>query len=77
MATCARPKCSGTITWVRTVNDRPMPLDVEPVPDGNVVLERGGFARVLRKGETVEDGRLRYVAHWVTCADPPPRMPKR
>jgi len=36
---------------------------------GDVYKRRGTglVARVLKKGEEVEDGRNRYVSHFVTC----------
>jgi hypothetical protein len=51
-----------------------MPLDVEPVPDGNVVIEPADGAippraRTLKKGEadTLPEGTLRYKSHFATC----------
>lgn len=45
-----------------------IPLDVEPVDDGNIVLGRdddGPVAMYLRKDETTT--RDRYVSHFATC----------
>lgn len=79
IVTCARPKCSAGITWVRTANGRPMPLDPEPDPKGNVVLVNG-LAVVLggkgAEGVAAVDA-TRYMPHFVTCADPPQRKPKK
>jgi hypothetical protein len=68
--------CSAVILWYPTSwpvgpDTRKIPLDSEPRPDGNVVLEargQGSIARVLRDGETPPSGP-RYVTHFVTCPD--------
>lgn len=62
--------CGADVVWFRTVNDRPMPLDAQPTPDGNVQV-RGGVAHVLgpmdREVLTDEErGRLR-MPHHATC----------
>lgn len=44
-----------------------MPLDAEPVPDGNIWLDHEGFARYLKKGEVPPEGALRYVSHFSSC----------
>jgi hypothetical protein len=44
-----------------------IPLDPEPVPDGNVVLTLHGEAHVLRAGEAPTGDR--YVSHFTTCPD--------
>lgn len=53
-----------------------MPLDVEPNPDGNVVIEpaEGAIpprARVLKRGQaqSLPPDRLRYMPHFATCPD--------
>ncbi len=75
---CARPNCSAGITWVRTANGRPMPLDPEPNPRGNVVLD-GGLAKVAPAEAACRAaiGEPVYMPHWATCADPPPRKAKK
>lgn len=42
--------CRQPVLWVKTVNDKPAPLDPEPHEDGNVVRGWDGRARFLRKG---------------------------
>lgn len=60
--------------------DRPVPLDADPVDDGNVELTSEvrptahGSARVAvvhAPGQTAlfDDRPVRYVAHFVTCPD--------
>ena len=58
-------------SWPLAPGTKLMPIDAEPVADGNVVLDAAGevsIARVLKTGESVEPGRLRYVSHFATCA---------
>jgi hypothetical protein len=66
MATCR--SCEAEITWgVVTPSLRRIPLDLKPVPDGNVIIDGGGTARVLRAGEDAPEGALRYRTHYATC----------
>jgi len=44
-----------------------MPLDATPNPDGNVVLEDDGTARVLGPLEVLADARLLYMPHHASC----------
>src|SRR3972149_2281009 len=68
--------CDAPIYWAQTVSSgKAMPVDAEPVPDGNVVLlDCGGtvIARVLGRGETPPPGAVLRRAHHSTCpqADP-------
>lgn len=66
MKTSLCSSCQAEITWAKTVNGRPCPLDRQPTPEGNVVLQ-DGIAYVLRQGETPPDGTRRYVSHFATC----------
>jgi len=59
--------CGEPILWVEmAATGRKMPLDVLPVPAGNVVLGPDGRARVLGKGEDAGE-TPRYVSHYATC----------
>jgi len=61
-ATCR--SCGAPILWSRTENNKPIPLDPEPVPGGNVVLEAcGALARVVKPDPSVK----RHVSHWTSC----------
>jgi len=70
MNTCR--SCGASIRWARTTNDRPIPLDAEPDPAGNVLL-LGETAHVLGKGATVplelagDDDGTRWMPHHATC----------
>ena len=62
--------CGAPMLWVRTTAGNLMPLDLEPVPGGNIVL-KDGLAHVL-KGDLFEgmiDEGPRYVSHFVTCPE--------
>jgi len=41
--------CSKPMLWVKTVNNKPIPLDPEPRPDGNIVSGWDGRARFLQR----------------------------
>ncbi len=71
--------CSGCgihIAWRFTPKGAKLPLDPDPVPTGNVVINRSGIAVVLdrerlKKLEARED-RDRwplYVSHFATCVN--------
>ncbi len=56
--------CGKPIRWYKTATGKSMPVNPDPVTDGNVVIEIGR-ARVLKTGETYT-GR-RFVSHFNTC----------
>lgn len=65
--------CKAEIRWAVTEQGRPIPLDLEPVPDGNIRLAAahalGGMARAIvvpeqRRGELA--GEL-YRPHFASC----------
>lgn len=62
--------CDAPIVFARTITGRTMPVDVEPVPGGNVAVEvRQGFIRAtVLTGQVADRDDLR-VAHFVTCPD--------
>jgi len=62
MSTCR--SCNAPILWARSAKGkrRPMPLDPEPVPGGNVELV-DGEAWVVKPDPNVP----RYVSHFATC----------
>lgn len=66
--------CGRVIWWARTEdNHRPIPLDLEPHPAGNVVVASPDrwsttIVHVLHRHELAhDDGRLRYHAHAAYC----------
>jgi hypothetical protein len=64
--------CKAPIAWATSQRDRPIPLDVEPAPRGNLRLEPlgdGEAPRALFVPELERDryvGRL-YLSHFATC----------
>lgn len=63
MSECS--SCGAPIRWAMTANGKPMPLDFEPVSNGNVVVRHG---RAIIAGMTIlEPNELRYVSHFATC----------
>lgn len=66
-ATCR--SCGATIRWERTVNDKPIPLDPEPVEDGNLAIRDDG--KVYSVGKPSEGALAlpipKYKTHFATC----------
>lgn len=58
--------CDAPIRWARTEAGKSMPLDPNPVPDGNVVLLDDDRVHVLHADESA-DGAPTYVSHFATC----------
>lgn len=64
--------CGEPVVWVLTDDGNPMPIDPDPVPEGNVIVtgQVEPFVlsvRVVRKGETVSEGTARFVSHFSSC----------
>ena len=57
--------CPAKILWAKTERGNSIPLDPDPVPDGNIVVTDAGVAHVLRATEMATGPR--YVSHFVTC----------
>jgi len=58
--------CQAVIRWAKSdKTGKPIPMDPEPVADGNIVVNRLGVAHVLHKGE--EATVPTYVSHFATC----------
>lgn len=75
MSTCRG--CGAEITWTRTMTGRRMPIDPEPVEDGNIRLLGTNFvgeeiARVTTKAErrqAIREGKPLYRSHFnETCS---------
>lgn len=63
--------CGKPIRWVSGRNNKRMPLDPEPAPDGNIVIGEDGLARVLKRAElaALPADTPRYRSHFSTCPD--------
>lgn len=59
--------CSAAIAWATTPTGKSMPVDVEPVDGGNVVITdgpQGLYAVVVGSHEIKQPA---YVSHFATC----------
>jgi len=67
--------CGAPIFWVETEKGKAMPVDAEPVSDGNVEMtgEMVGnrpLVRVHANGQSqLLDTGDRYLSHFTTCPD--------
>jgi hypothetical protein len=65
--------CRAPILWAVTIAGNSIPVDPEPVPDGNIeLLDRSELrmqprAVVIDPAQTSLDAAPRYVSHFVTC----------
>lgn len=65
--------CQAPIVWAFTTSGKRIPLDPDPVDDGNVVLSaavspgQAPTAIVLPVGQPTLDDDPRYVSHFATC----------
>ena len=65
--------CGAAVVWTVTHKGRRMPVDAEPVEDGNIRLRRDGDRVVAEypgkehPGLFDEDDRARHVSHFATC----------
>lgn len=70
---CEGRGCTAQVIWATTANVRPMPVDVEPVADGNVLLSWvNGTVRaevIGARGQARLFGRTRYRSHFTSCPD--------
>ena len=57
--------CQAVIRWAKTENGKPIPMDPDPVPDGNYVVSTQGVAHALKKNE--EATGETWVSHFATC----------
>lgn len=68
-------ECDAPITWAQTENGRPMPLNVGPDPNGNVIVTgHTGACQIVKVGTIQEladapEGRV-YMSHFQTCTNP-------
>lgn len=59
--------CGAPVRWVRLASGRWVPLDPEPVLDGNIVVGPDGTASYLTKSDGEVDPTRRFVSHFATC----------
>lgn len=73
--------CHAEIVWCATTKGHRMPVDPDPVPDGNMIVDGTGVVAVGHSMQTLDrvivigknDVPLgdppRYVSHFQTCPD--------
>jgi len=63
--------CQAPVLWARhMVSDRPMPIDLESVPQGNIRLLDNDRYQVLagdRLARARTQGENLHLSHFVTC----------
>ena len=62
--------CGAEIAWYVTVNHKRIPLDAEPSPDGNLIVEDSmepHMAMFTSAGPGEDLGTPRYTSHFATC----------
>lgn len=59
--------CGARIFFARTEKGKSMPLDAEPVPDGNIVLRDGVVNYLTGPEMDMPTDRPRYKSHYATC----------
>ena len=62
--------CSASIRWALTTKGRRIPLDPDPVPDGNLVLVDGvaySLPALATLRPELEVPAERFVSHFATC----------
>ncbi len=69
MSICKGPRCGEEIRWVKGRKGGSIPIDVEPNPEGNVLIEGDGLAVVLPKEAAARYTGEKFMVHWKTCPD--------
>jgi len=61
--------CGAPIIWAKSKAGKAMPVDAEPVRDGNVMLEQHGLrVTAVVTGESMLPGvQTLYKSHFATC----------
>lgn len=79
MAECS--SCGARITWAKTIKGRPIPLDAEPSPRGNVIIDAvNGTALVYRDPSAIAPRNAnepRFLSHFATCPNADTHREKR
>lgn len=68
MKTSKCSTCGAPVAWVLTILGRKMPIDPEPVPDGNLLLQ-DGIVQVCKVEKPTDGSQVPlYKSHFATCA---------
>jgi hypothetical protein len=62
--------CGARIAKVHTSSGAQVSVDLEPSPDGTVVIDECGVAHVLSAKAAEALGGLRHTPHALTCTNP-------
>jgi hypothetical protein len=65
--------CGAPIAKVRTSSGSQLAINLEPSPDGTVVIDDCGVAHVLSAVGAEAVGGRRHVKHALTCTNPKPQ----
>lgn len=69
--------CHAPIRWVRTPAGKAMPLDRDPDPTGNVIIDGHGRGVVIGPpslfDDPADDTTERWMPHFATCPNWTPR----
>ena len=55
--------CGASIRWARTEKGKAIPVDPEPVTDGNLIVDEAGVARVVGAGKGT------HRSHFASCPE--------
>ena len=59
--------CGARVMWVKTSKGKKMPLDAEPVANGNLVMATLPDAIAVSYDPTQHGGLSRFTSHFATC----------
>ena len=62
MSTCR--SCGDPVVWVKMASGKANPLDPDPTPNGNIIVDDKGNGRVQTQ---YDQPGARYVSHFSTC----------
>lgn len=65
--------CGDRIIWCLTDKGRRMPVDVDPTPDGSLLLSTGRVPIATTVSRGGRGDQLLHKAHFATCGRPPQR----
>lgn len=63
--------CGADFWWTVTKNGKGMPVDLEPTPNGNLVLELAPDPRdptLARYATTSDRAQQKWTSHFATCS---------
>jgi hypothetical protein len=62
--------CGAPVLWAVTAEGKRMPVDAEPTPAGNLVVDQTAqpwTVRVVPPDDLLAGDPPRYLPHWATC----------